>query len=92
MTKTENIRKWVIQYSHDSSMLTDDAIVYGLWELHGIKVSKALIYKASGGFLQRVNLKYGNPKAMNVCRELLKHCSNNVKLARLLINYTYESE
>ena len=92
MTKTENIQRWVIQYSYDSSMLTDDAIVDGLFQLHGVKVSKALIYKASGGFLQRVNMKYGNPKAMNVCRELLKHCSNNVKLAKLLISYTYETE
>jgi hypothetical protein len=90
MTRKSNlIRKWIIEHSNDSALLTDQSIVDGIYAVHNVRVSKSLVYKVSGSLIQRSNLS--NPVTINAVKQLLKLCDQNPKLARLLINYVYQT-
>ena len=87
--KSELVRTWIIDHSNDSALLTDQSIVDGIYAVHKVRVSKSLVYKVSGGLIQRSNLS--NPVTINAVKQLLKICDNNPKLARLLINYVFQT-
>jgi len=87
--KSDLIRKWIIDHRNNSALLTDQSIVDGIYTVHNVRVSKSLVYKVSGGLFQRSNLS--NPVTINAVKQLLKICDNNPKLARLLINYVFQT-